>query len=254
MTRSNRDRFGGVLGVVGAALALTAALAWSAASAQAMGSWQSGGTLSDVHPQAVPSVNAGPPAVSAGPADEAPAAEAPAAPEPSSQGGAASKLVGVEARTTPEGTVLVLKGDGRIDGASSFTLENPSRLVLDIPGVQNAVTTPRIDVGSAEVARVRVAQHDGKVRVVIDGGSAGSSFAGRRIEPSSDGLVVTLAGSPGAQQAAASAPAPTAAASAAETPTENSQASAAVPAPSAAPAPTIHQVTGVKLDAQADKH
>ena len=210
MTRSNRDRFGGVLGVVGAALALTAALAWSTASAQAMGSWQSGGTLSDVHPQAVPSVNAGPPAVSAGPADEAPAAEAeaPAAPEPSSQGGAASKLVGVEARTTPEGTVLVLKGDGRIDGASSFTLENPSRLVLDIPGVQNAVTTPRIDVGSAQVARVRVAQHDGKVRVVIDGGSA-ASFAGRRIEPSSDGLIVTLAGSPGAQPtAAASAPAP----------------------------------------------
>src|SRR5271157_836363 len=257
MTRSNRDRFGGVLGVVGAALALTAALAWGTASAQAMGSGQSGGTLSNVHPQAVPpSVDAGPPVVSAGPADEAPApeAEAPAASTPSSQGGAASKLVGVEARTSPEGTVLVLKGDGRIDGASSFTLENPSRLVLDIPGVQNAVTTPRIDVGSAEVARVRVAQHDGKVRVVIDGGSAGSSFAGRRIEPSSDGLVVTLAGSPGAQQAAASAPAPTAAASAAETPTENSQASAAEPTPSAAPAPTVHQVTGVKLDAQADKH
>src|SRR5271166_797187 len=251
MTRSNRDRFGGVLGVVGAALALTAALAWSAASAQAMGSWQSGGTLSDVHPQAVPSVNAGPPAVSAGPADEAPAAEAPAAPEPSSQGGAASKLVGVEARTTPEGTVLVLKGDGRIDGASSFTLENPSRLVLDIPGVQNAVTTPRIDVGSAQVARVRVAQHDGKVRVVIDGGSA-ASFAGRRIEASSDGLIVTLAGSPGAQPTAASAPA--AADSAAESPAENSQASAAAPAPSAAAAPTIHQVTAVKLDAQADKH
>jgi len=251
MTRSNRDRFGGVLGVVGAALALTAALAWSTASAQAMGSWQSGGTLSDVHPQAVPSVNAGPPAVSAGPADEAPAAEAPAAPEPSSQGGAASKLVGVEARTTPEGTVLVLKGDGRIDGASSFTLENPSRLVLDIPGVQNAVTTPRIDVGSAQVARVRVAQHDGKVRVVIDGGSA-ASFAGRRIEASSDGLIVTLAGSPGAQPTAASAP--VAADSAAESPAENSQASAAAPAPSAAAAPTIHQVTAVKLDAQADKH
>jgi len=247
-----------VLGVVGAAFALTAALAWSTANAQAMGSGQSGGTLSNTHPQTVlPSVDAGPPVVSAGPADEAPApeAQAPAASEPSSQGGAASKLVGVEARTSPEGTVLVLKGDGRIDGASSFTLENPSRLVLDIPGVQNAVTTPRIDVGSAEVARVRVAQHDGKVRVVIDGGSAASSFAGRRLEPSSDGLVVTLAGSSGAQPAAAAAaPTPTAAASGAETTTEGSQASAAEPTPSAAPAPTVHQVTGVKLDAQADKH
>ena len=200
MTRSNRDRFGGVLGVVGAALTLTAAQVWNTAGAQAMGSGQSGGTLSNRQPSAVlPSVDAGPPAVSAGPADEAPApeAEAPAAAAPSSQGGAASKLMGVEARTSPEGTVLVLKGDGRIDGASSFTLENPSRLVLDIPGVQNAVAPPRIDVGSAEVARVRVAQHYGKVRVVIDGGSA-ASFAGRRIEPSSDGLIVTLAGSPGA--------------------------------------------------------
>ena len=257
MTRSNRDRFGGVLGVVGAALALTAALAWNTAGAQALGSAESGGTLSNRHPQAVlPTVDAGPPAVSAGPADEAPApeSEAPAASAPSSQGSAASKLVGVEARTSSEGTVLVLKGDGRIEGASSFTLENPSRLVLDIPGVQNAVTPPRIDVGSAEVARVRVAQHDGKVRVVIDSGSAGSSFAGRRIEPSSDGLVVTLAGSPAAQQAAASSPAPSAAASTGETPTENAQATAAAPAQSTPAAPTIHQVTGVKLDAQADKH
>jgi len=251
MTRSNRDRFGGVLGVVGAALALTAALAWGTANAQ--GSGQSGGTLSDGHPQAlVPSVDAGPPLVSAGPADEAPAAEAPAPAEPSSQSNAASKLVSVEARTSPEGTVLVLKGDGRIEGASSFTLENPSRLVLDIPGVQNAVTTSRIDVGSAEVARVRVAQHDGKVRVVIDAGSNGSSFAARRIEPSSDGLTVTLAGSPGAQPSAASAPAPSAAAAAADAPSENAQAPAAAPAAGAAP--TVHQVTGVKLDAQADKN
>jgi type IV pilus assembly protein PilQ len=227
MTRSNRDRFG-VLGVVGA-LALTAALAWNTASAQA------------------------------GPADEAPAqdASAPAASAPASQGGAASKLVGVEARTSPEGTVLVLKGDGRIDGASSFTLKDPSRLVLDIPGVQNAVKTPRIDVGSAEVARVRVAQHDGKVRVVIDGGSNAAAFAGRKIEPSSDGLVVTLATGSGAQPAEAAATAPAAAAPAMQTPTEgapeNAQAGGET-APSAAPAPSVHQVTGVKLDAQADKH
>jgi type IV pilus assembly protein PilQ len=222
-----------------------------------MGLGQSAGTLSNRHPQAVlPSVDAGPPPVSAGPADEAPApeAQAPAAPEPSSAGGAASKLIGVEAKSSPEGTVLLLKGDGRIDGASSFTLENPSRLVLDIPGVQNAVTTPRIDVGSAEVTRVRVAQHDGKVRVVIDGGSNASSFAGRRIEPSSDGLVVTLGGSPAAEQAAASAPAPTTAPSAADYPTEGSQAAPAEAAPGAAPTPTIHQVTAVKFDAQPDKN
>jgi type IV pilus assembly protein PilQ len=228
MTRSNRDRFG-VLGVVGA-LALTAALAWNTASAQA------------------------------GPADEAPAPDttAPAASAPASQGSAASKLVGVEAHTSPEGTVLVLKGDGRIDGASSFTLQNPSRLVLDIPGVQNAVTTPRIDVGSAEVARIRVAQHDGKVRVVIDGGSSASAFASRKIEPSSDGLVVTLGTGSGAQPAEAAATAPAAAAPSMQTPTEGSpesaQAGSGDTAPSAAPAPSIHQVTGVKLDAQADKH
>src|SRR5215472_7303642 len=229
MTRSNRDRFG-VLGVVGAALALTAALAWNTASAQA------------------------------GPADQAPAPDttAPAASAPASQGSAASKLVGVEAHTSPEGTVLLLKGDGRIDGASSFTLQNPSRLVLDIPGVQNAVTTPRIDVGSAEVARIRVAQHDGKVRVVIDGGSSAGAFASRKIEPSSDGLVVTLGAGSGAQPAEATATAPAAAAPSMQTPTEGSpesaQAGSGETAPSAAPAPSIHQVTGVKLDAQADKH
>jgi type IV pilus assembly protein PilQ len=246
-----------MLGAVGAALALGMALVWGAANAQAVGLGQGGGTLShvdNVDSRTVPpSVDAGPSAQSAGPADEAPAPEAQAPAAAPSQGSAATKLVGVEARTSPEGTVLVLKGDGRIDGASSFTLENPNRLVLDIPGIQNAVTTPRIDVGSAEVARVRVAQHDGKVRVVIDGGSAASSFAGRRIEPSSDGLVVTLGGSPGAQPVAASAPEPTAAASGADTTGGSSQATAAEAAPSAAPAPMVHQVTGVKLDAQADK-
>jgi type IV pilus assembly protein PilQ len=159
--------------------------------------------------------------------------------------------MGVEARTSPEGTVLMLKGDGRIDGASSFTLQNPSRLVLDIPGVQSAVTTSHIDVGSPEVSRVRVAQHDGKVRVVIDGGSAASSFADRRIEPSSDGLTVTLASGAGAQPATAAATqAP--AAPAAETPTQNAEASSEAPA-APSPAPTVHQVTAVKFDAQPDK-
>ncbi|MCG8588644.1 MAG: type IV pilus secretin PilQ [Proteobacteria bacterium] len=107
----------------------------------------------------------------------------------------ATKLLGVEANDTGAGTLLVLRADGVLDGFESFTLEDPDRLVVDMPGIENGTVASRTDVGSAEVARVRVGAHTDKVRVVVDGGDAGQGFEDRRLMPWNEGLVVALGSS-----------------------------------------------------------
>ena len=361
MTRSNRDRIGGMLGVVGAVFVLTAALACSTAQTAAQASGQGSGTLADVRVEraggstvvtlrgvqdakfstselsgprrlvlelegvqperlerrgvydggvdemvispliaadgrastrvevglapnaeyrvvprhdrieirvrqltapsaAAAPVESAPPAVSAGPEDAAAAPATPASPEvATAANGNATKLLGIEAQQAADGTTLTLRGDGRIESVESFVLEHPSRLVIDISGVTNAVTQPRVDVGSAQVSRVRVAQHDGKVRVVIDGGSAAAPFDGRRLTPSGDGLVIALGSSTETVQAvqtaqseptAAAAPAPAPDASAATAPPA---AADPVPVATSTKAAAGNHLLGVKVDAQADR-
>ena len=104
---------------------------------------------------------------------------------------AAKRLLSVEARNADGATVLVLQADGPIQSPKTFVLEQPARLVVDLKGVKNAVAKGRIDVGSAQVKTVRVAQHDEKTRVVIDGAAEGV-FVDRGVATSPDGLVVAI--------------------------------------------------------------
>jgi type IV pilus assembly protein PilQ len=204
---------------------------------------------------AAASVDSGPPHVSAGPtgsetdlsnlpasndAEAAPAAPAsdaaPAAPKaepaPAASAAGGRRLTGVEPMPSPEGTIVLLRGDGRIDGAQSFVLQHPDRLVLDLAGVKNATPKSRIDVNSPEVSRVRVAQHEGKVRVVVDGGSKESPFAVKHLVSSEQGLVVAVGTSEQVATQAAGAGATQIATS-----SEPKAAPAAAPAP-ATPAPS----------------
>jgi len=114
-------------------------------------------------------------------------------------GEAATRLLSVEAKSTDGATVLVLQADGPIEAPKAFALEQPARLVVDLAGVKNAVVAGRIEVGGAQIKTVRVAQHDDKTRVVIDGAAEGV-FVDRGIATASDGLVVAIGA--GAQQIA----------------------------------------------------
>jgi type IV pilus assembly protein PilQ len=105
---------------------------------------------------------------------------------------AAKRLLGIEAERTDGGTVLRLRADGEITNAKTMVLENPTRLVLDLPGVRNAVGTKRIEIDSDQAARVRVGQHEDRVRVVVDGGSAMRPFEGHALLPRADGLWIGL--------------------------------------------------------------
>jgi type IV pilus assembly protein PilQ len=154
------------------------------------------------------------PAVSAGPEEAAPAA---------APGAAGKALLAVRTESTPEGTLVLLDADGALQGAQSFTLSQPARLVIDLPGVESKVAENLVQVGSGPVQRIRVGQHQGKVRVVIDAGDAAGAFEGRQLEPVAGGLVVALGG---ADASAASAAAPSGAVSG-----SSSTAAASAPAP-----------------------
>lgn len=99
--------------------------------------------------------------------------------------------------TTAGGDVEVrIAADGALQ-YKAFRLENPSRLVIDLDGVKNAVSKSSVTVDDDLVQRVRVAQFQPTVaRVVVDLAKKSEWH----IEPAGDTLRVTF---PGATPAAA---------------------------------------------------
>ena len=179
-------------------------------------------------------------------------AETPAAPAPR-----ATQLTGVSAKVEGDGVVVDLQANGQIEGAHTFVLDKPPRLVVDLPEMKNAMKQSRVAVDHPVVKAVRVAQHDGKVRVVVDGATDAKSFA-EKTAPHAGGLWLAMAGAElpaqaesmpvvadaSATPAAESAPADAAATPAAE-PVPAAPAEAAAPAESGAKAQIVH---GVQLD------
>jgi type IV pilus assembly protein PilQ len=103
----------------------------------------------------------------------------------------ATELTGISYVETLSGVLLHLEADGTVGAMETFTLDNPDRLVIDMPGLGSkaAAQTP---VGTAQVSQVRVGAHPDKVRVVIDGGEGAGGFEERRISPATDGLYLAL--------------------------------------------------------------
>lgn len=116
---------------------------------------------------------------------------------------AATRLLAIEAERTQGGTLLRLRANGEIANAKTVVLENPTRLVLDLPGLKSAMAARGVDVGSDQAARVRIGQHDDKLRIVVDGGPIAGPFEARALMPQQDGLWVGL-GSEAARLAASS--------------------------------------------------
>ncbi len=72
---------------------------------------------------------------------------------------------------SPQGTEIILVGDGEFR-YESFVLDNPDRLVIDLPGVVSRLDRDKIQIDDGSVTRVRAAQHrsgvDPMARVVVD--------------------------------------------------------------------------------------
>jgi type IV pilus assembly protein PilQ len=174
---------------------------------------------------------------------------------------AATRLLAVETAKVDGGVVLHLRADGAIESAGSFTLEDPDRLVIDLPGLANETRTAKVALDAPLAQQVRIGQHENMVRVVVDGGSASQGFEGRRVMPTADGLVVALG--EGAALEAATDEMVAAAGPIQDTPMEAAadaaaEQAAAKVAPAtddedAAKPAELASVQGVNFDAQADR-
>jgi len=166
------------------------------------------------------------------PSGSSPAASAPGAaggdapPVPvrhAAAGRAATRLSGVSVQVSNGKLVATLAGNGSFT-YETFSLENPPRYVVDLPGVLLAMPKRAQDVRHATVSRVRVSQFKGGAepvtRVVFD--LASPSEPAAKASPSALALVFGSASAPAAVSASAVAPAVV---------------SASAPAPQAVPAP-----------------
>lgn len=167
----------------------------------------------------------------------------------------ATKLSGVSAREADGAVIVELAADGRIDGAEVFTVEDPLRLVIDLPNLQASGVPAKTEIGGSLVARIRVAQHEQKVRVVIDAAPGVSEFPAQTSQALAGGLSLALGA---AAPIALAASEPSAQENAAEPEAPAEQTASAEPAAMpeeepAATAPASQTVLGVQFDSAADR-
>lgn len=134
----------------------------------------------------------------------------PSAPEPIAQAGtveapatspargtAATRVDLVEAAANGEGTVVRIAGDGEFP-YSTFLLEEPTRFVIDLPGVVNHSQRTNLPLEGGAVARVRVGQFKSAPEPVVRVVFELSTRLLPRIERTARALVVRFATADGA--------------------------------------------------------
>ncbi len=109
---------------------------------------------------------------------------------------AATLLTGITFETAQSGVLVHLQANGILSSAETFTLENPARMVIDLPGIKNTANKDRVTIDSSWVKGVRIGSHPDKLRVVFDGGADVAQFQGRRVMPAADGLIMTVGAGP----------------------------------------------------------
>ncbi|MBP7146972.1 MAG: type IV pilus secretin PilQ [Acidobacteria bacterium] len=185
------------------------------------------------------------PSAQAGPADDRPAllasAPAPATANP------ANRLLDVGAWPDGDGAYeVVLRGDGGM-GYQVFTLTDPDRVIVDIPGVRAGVATPRVEVSDDGLLRVRVGQFrespEPVARVVLDL----SRPMAWTVHQDDDQLAVRL-GAPQAPQQEAAAVQPAFAGGAVERPLPVAASAPAAPAERPAPEAAVETTPAASLE------
>jgi type IV pilus assembly protein PilQ len=124
--------------------------------------YQSDGKLMVELAKPVEEAKTAPESVVPAPQLEAPKQEQPAQPEK----GTATTVSAVQAAAGKEGAKVVIIGDGTMLPKVFMLKDN--RLVVDIPDTKSRVKPRVIPVRKGGLARVRVAQHPDKVRIVMD--------------------------------------------------------------------------------------
>lgn len=82
--------------------------------------------------------------------------------------------------------------NGGIDTYSSFKLNKPDRIVLDVPGVKSGITAKPIVINKFGVSQVRLGSYPDKVRIVLD--PAKDFLPSYQITKNTNGIKVLFAG------------------------------------------------------------
>ena len=101
-------------------------------------------------------------------------------------------LMAVDVESGTDGALIHLHADGELALARTFTLNDPARLVVDLPGIRGDLSSNAFVLGGDVIVGVRVGVHPDKLRVVIDGGPEVASFASYKAYPSGDGLYLII--------------------------------------------------------------
>jgi type IV pilus assembly protein PilQ len=129
----------------------------------------------------------------------------------------------VDATQTPTGVVLTIDMKNPVAGVpASFSVANPARVALDLPGVVNAVGRNLVEINQGDLRSVNIVQAQGRSRVVLNLKrplTHAINVDGKRILVALGGAADTTTFRPsGAAAAAAAAPEPAAPSAAAPAP------------------------------------
>ncbi|OGQ59671.1 MAG: hypothetical protein A3J24_10180 [Deltaproteobacteria bacterium RIFCSPLOWO2_02_FULL_53_8] len=80
----------------------------------------------------------------------------------------ASGITGISAASVSGNTVVTIALNGAVGEFKAFVLDKPTRLVIDVPGLKNLTGKGAFKVKKKYITSVRVAEHKGKVRLVVD--------------------------------------------------------------------------------------
>lgn len=102
----------------------------------------------------------------------------------------ATKVLRIEASKEGENTVLKVVTDGPVGNYTSFELNDPARIVIDIWGVGNSLGRDVVPVKGKHIKTVRIGSHAGKARLVFD--APGKKIAPHAITTADNALILTL--------------------------------------------------------------
>lgn len=103
--------------------------------------------------------------------------------------GNARKLMGISYENESELTRVNVRMDGAVGDYSAFTLDNPSRLVVDLWGIDNQAKIKSKAINQQGILRVRAGQHPDKLRLVFDASPGLPNF---RFDKVADKLVISF--------------------------------------------------------------
>ncbi len=123
---------------------------------------------------------------------------APAATAPAREPDAATRLLGLDAGSDPggPGAWVRLETDGPLARVETSVLGEPSRLIVELPGLTTDLAERRIPLDSPHARQVRLSADAAGLRISIEAGGATAPFDGRRVVPDATGLRIALGPAP----------------------------------------------------------